>query len=91
MVPLVAPKVVVADPAATVAAAGTASAAALLDKTTLAPPAGATCVRVMVQVLEEFCPRLAGLQLSEETCTGAVKVMLAVLAIPLRVAVSVAV
>jgi len=32
----------------------------------------------MVQVLEEFCPRLAGLQLSEETCTGAVKVMLAV-------------
>jgi hypothetical protein len=42
-------------------------------------------------VLEEFCPRLAGLQLSEETCTGAVKVMLAVLAIPLRVAVSVAV
>ena len=78
MVPLVAPKVVVADPAATVAAAGTASAAALLDKTTLAPPAGATCVRVMVQVLEEFCPRLAGLQLSEETCTGSVKVMLAV-------------
>jgi hypothetical protein len=78
MVPLVAPKVVVADPAATVAVAGTASAAALLDKTTLAPPVGATCVRVMVQVLEEFCPRLAGLQLSEETCTGAVKVMLAV-------------
>ncbi|HEY1218641.1 MAG TPA: hypothetical protein VGF03_06855 [Bryobacteraceae bacterium] len=78
MAPLVAPNVVVADPAATVAAAGTVSAAALLDKTTLAPPAGATCVSVMVQVLEEFCPRLAGLQLSEETCTGAVKVMLAV-------------
>ena len=78
MVPLVAPKVVVADPAATVAEAGTVSAAALLDKATLAPPTGATCVSVMVQVLEEFCPRLAGLQLSEETNTGAVKVMLAV-------------
>jgi len=31
-------------------------------------------------VLEEFCPRLVGLQVSEETCTGAgaVKLMLAV-------------
>jgi hypothetical protein len=41
MVPLVAPKVVVADPAATVAAAGTGSAALLLDKDTEAPPLGA--------------------------------------------------
>jgi hypothetical protein len=32
----------------------------------------------MVQVLEEFCPRLAGLQLSEETCTDMVRLMLAV-------------
>jgi hypothetical protein len=35
--PLVALNVVVADPAATVAAAGTVSAAALLDKATLTP------------------------------------------------------
>jgi hypothetical protein len=45
----------------------------------------------MVQVLEEFCPRLAGLQLSEETCTDGVKLMLTVAVTPLRVAVIVAV
>jgi len=32
----------------------------------------------MVQVPEEFCPRVVGLQLNEETCAGGVKVMLAV-------------
>jgi len=31
-----------------------------------------------VQAPEELCPRLVGLQLSEATCTGAVKLMLAV-------------
>jgi hypothetical protein len=41
MVPLAALNVVVADPAATVAAAGTVSDAALLDSATLAPPLGA--------------------------------------------------
>jgi hypothetical protein len=41
IVPLVALKVAVVDPAATVAVAGTVSAAALLDKATLAPPLGA--------------------------------------------------
>jgi len=40
-VPLVALKVAVIEPAATVTAAGTVSAAALLDKVTLAPPVGA--------------------------------------------------
>jgi len=44
-----------------------------------------------VQVLEEFCPRPAGLQLSEATCTDAVRLMLAVFEAPFRVAVSVAV
>jgi hypothetical protein len=29
----------------------------------------------MVQVLEELCPRLAGLQLSVETFTGATRLM----------------
>jgi hypothetical protein len=74
----VALKVVVTDPAATVAAAGTVSAAALLDKLTLAPPAGAACVSVTVHVLEELCPRLVGLQLTDETCTATAKLMLAV-------------
>jgi hypothetical protein len=32
----------------------------------------------MVQVLEEFGPRLVGLQTSEETCTDITKLMLAV-------------
>jgi len=42
IVPLVAVKVAVVDPAATVIEAGTVSAAALLDRATLAPPTGAT-------------------------------------------------
>ena len=42
-------------------------------------------------MLEEFCPRLVGLQLSEETCTGATRLILAVLVAPLSVAVRVAV
>jgi hypothetical protein len=33
----------------------------------------------MVHVLEEFCPRLVGLQVSEETWTDAARPMLAVL------------
>jgi hypothetical protein len=44
----------------------------------------------MVQVLLAFEPRLAGLQTSDETCTGIARAMLTVLAAPLRVAVSVA-
>jgi hypothetical protein len=66
------------DAAATITDAGTVSAVTLLDSATLAPPVGATCVSVTVHVLEEFCPRLVGLQLSEETRTGATKLMLAV-------------
>lgn len=42
-------------------------------------------------MLEELGPRLVGLQLSEETCTGTTRLMLAVLETPLSVAVSVAV
>jgi hypothetical protein len=37
----------------------------------------------MVQVLEAFGPRLAGLQLSEETCTGITRLTLAVAEVPL--------
>jgi len=42
IVPLVAVNVAVVDAAGTVTEASTVSAAALLDKATLAPPAGAT-------------------------------------------------
>ena len=65
--PVVALNVAVKEPAATATEAGTVSTAALLDKATLAPPAGAATVNVMVQVAEAFGPRLTGLQLSEET------------------------
>ncbi|MGD0669118.1 MAG: hypothetical protein ABSB23_16290 [Bryobacteraceae bacterium] len=44
-------------------------------------------------MLEEFCPRLVGLHASDDTCTctGAVRLMLAVFEAPLSVAVTVAV
>jgi len=69
----------VADVAAPATAtdAGTARVALVLVRVTVAPPAGAGCVTVTVQVLEEFGPRLVGLQTSEETSTGATRLMLA--------------
>ena len=71
---------VVAD-AGTVTDAGTLKAVLLLLSDTLAPPVGAGCVRVTVQVLEEFGPRPEGLHDSEETTTDVAKltVVLAVL------------
>jgi hypothetical protein len=74
---------VVALKVAEVAAAATATDAVtvrvelVLVKVTLAPPVGAACVRVTVQVVEEFGPTLVGLQTSEETSTGATRLMLA--------------
>jgi hypothetical protein len=67
-----------AAPAATVTVAGTVSAVTLLDRFTLTPPVGAAWVNMIVHVLEAFCPKVVGLQVSEETFTAAVKVMLAV-------------
>jgi hypothetical protein len=43
----------------------------LFDRLTLTPPAGAGWVKVTVQVLEAFGPRLPGLQDSVETDIGA--------------------
>ena len=63
--------------AATVADAGTVSVALALVRVIVAPPAGAGWVRVTVQMLTPFGPRLAGLQTSEETSTGATRVMVA--------------
>ena len=42
-----------------------------------------------VQVLEAFCPRLVGLQTSDETNTGATKLTVAFAELPLYVAVTV--
>jgi len=59
--------------AATVTDAGTVRVALEFERVTLAPPVGAAWVRVTVQLLEELAPMLAGLQASDETCTGATR------------------
>ena len=59
--------------AAIVADAGTVSVALEFARVTVAPPAGAGWVRLTVQVLEEFAPMLAGLQVSEEISTVAAR------------------
>ena len=82
MVAVVALKVAVVAAAATVTDAGTVSVGSVLVRVTLAPPVGAAWVRVTVQVLEEFGPRLVGLQASEEI-TGATRLMLALAELPL--------
>ena len=64
--------------AVTVTAVGTESRALVLEIVTAAPPVGAALVRVMVQVLEAFGPRLVGLQVREETSTGATRLIVAV-------------
>ena len=78
------------DPVATVAVAGTVSAALLLDTAMLAPPAGATLLNVTVHVLAAFEPRLAGAQASELTTTGATKLTVELAELPLYAALTVA-
>jgi hypothetical protein len=76
----VALKVAVVAPPATVTDAGTVSAALLLAKVTVDPPAGAVCVKVTVQLLTALCPRLVGLHSTPDTCagTGATRLIVAV-------------
>jgi hypothetical protein len=65
MAAVVALKAAEVAPAATVTDAGTVSTVLVLVRVTVEPPAGAAWVSVTVQVLEEFGPRLVGLQTSE--------------------------
>ncbi len=90
MVVFVALKVAEVAAAATVTEGGTVSVALLFVRATLAPPVGAAWVRVTVQVLDAFCPRLVGAQASEDTITGASRLRLVLAEVPLYVAVSVA-
>ena len=76
MVVVVALKVAEVAPAATVTAAGTVNTVPVLDRVTAAPPVGAALVRVTVQVLDVFGPRLVGLQANDDTNTGATRLML---------------
>ena len=75
MVEVVALKVAEVAAAATVTEAGTVRVLLVLLRVTEAPPVGAGWVRVTVQVLEELGPRLVGVQASEETSTGATRLM----------------
>ena len=80
---VVALNVAVVALAATVTDAGTVRVELVFVSVTLAPPLGAALVSVIVQVLEEFGPRLAGLQASEETRTEATRVTVALAELPL--------
>jgi len=66
-VPEVAAAAMVTDP-------GIVNIVLLFASTMLAPPGGAPCVRVTVQVLEEFAARLLGPQERVDTDAGAIKV-----------------
>ena len=76
--------------AATVTEEATVSAALEFERVTLAPPAGAGWVRVTVQMLEAFEPRLVGLHETAATDTeGATRLTGAVAELLLYVAVTV--
>ena len=90
VVVVVALNVAVVAAAGTVTDAGTLKAVLLLLSDTLAPPVGAGCVRVTVQVLDAFCPRLVGLHTSDDTSTGATRLTVALAELLLYVAVTVA-
>ena len=90
MVPVVTVKVPEVVVAATVTDAGTVNVALVFDKATLAPPVGAAWVRVTVQLLDEFGPRLPGLHDNAETRTAAVRFTVALAELLLYVAVIVA-
>jgi hypothetical protein len=80
LLPMVTVRMVkVADvvPAATVTDAGTVRAKLVLLRVTVAPPVGAAWFIVTVQVVEERGPRLRELQVSDETSTGATRLMVA--------------
>ena len=76
--------------AATVTEGATVSVVLEAESVTLAPPAGAGCVRVTVQVLEELAPILPGAQVSDETSTDAVKLTVVLAELLLYVAVMIA-
>jgi hypothetical protein len=83
MEPAVAVNRAVAAPEATVTAAGTVSAALVLDSDTLAPPDPAAFDKTTVQVETAPDRRLIGEHDTAATTVGATKPMLNVLELPL--------
>jgi len=90
MAAVVALKLAVVAPAATLTEAGVVNTVLLSERATLTPPVGAALVRVTVQLLEALGPRLLGVQASEETITGATRLTLALAELLLNVAVTLA-
>jgi hypothetical protein len=86
----VAVKVALVAPAATVTEAGTVSSVLLLARVTAAPPGSAGWVVVTVQLLVALWPRLAGVQATEDTSTGASRLTEAVCELGPNVAVTMA-
>jgi hypothetical protein len=77
-------------PAGTVTEPGTWRFMPVLDKATVAPLAAAAFVSPTVQVVDPFAPTLVGLQVSEETRIGAIRLTVVVPVAAPAVAVSVA-
>jgi hypothetical protein len=90
IVPVVTLKLAEVADAVTVTDVGTVKVELVFDKATLAPPVGAAWVRVTVQLLDEFGPRLPGLHDNAETRTAAVRFTVALAELLLYVAVIVA-
>src|ERR1035441_2009940 len=88
IVPAVAVKAAVVDPAATATDPGTVSAAVLLDSATVPPP---VFVSVTVQLLVPPVPSVAGVHDTELTVTAVAREIDVVRVLPFNVAVSVAV
>ena len=76
-------KLAVVAPAITVIEAGTVNIALLLESVIAAPPVRAALLRVTVHALVALGPRLDGAQAIEDTSTGATRLMVALLVLPL--------
>jgi hypothetical protein len=83
MAEVVALKVAVLAPAATLTEVGVVSTVLLSERATLAPPVGAALVKVTVQLLEALGPRLLGAQPRDDTSTGATRLTVALAELPL--------
>jgi hypothetical protein len=77
-------------PAATVTEAGIVSRVLLLARVTAAPPGSAGWVVATVQLLVALWPRLAGVHATEDTSTGASRLIEAVCELEPKVAVTAA-
>jgi hypothetical protein len=70
-------------PAVTLTEAGVVSAMLLSERATLTPPVGAALAKTTVQVLEALGPMLLGVQVREDTSTGATRLTLVLAEVPL--------